>query len=262
MMEEKIARLGNGKEEFRQFLNANIRSFSPVREKTRYYFCKYLYYYLEDKIGQYTQALGKSLPAQEYLAELAVFKGVTQLKRKKRSPRETRDFLMEAGISCREIFDDFNYFYFGYVSLDWLDVLMEYYGNLEDLPALQKKKLAQALRHYYPKMESLGDEEILNWQMKRAKKRKRNWMRSTRWTAQTGAISATAPEKTPCANISKARWIWTGPPSSASFCIFGKSTRLCDSLRVTKERLDEILLECGFSKLMAEHDFDDSFCVI
>ena len=37
---------------------------------------------------------------------------------------------------------------------------------------------------------------------------------------------------------------------------FGKSTRLCDSLRVTKERLDAILLECGFSKLMAEHDFD------
>ena len=25
---------------------------------------------------------------------------------------------------------------------------------------------------------------------------------------------------------------------------------------MTKERLDEILLECGFSKLMAEHDFD------
>ena len=54
---------------------------------------------------------------------------MTQLKLKKRSPRETRDFLMEAGISCREIFDDFNYFYFGYVSLDWLDVLMEYYGK-------------------------------------------------------------------------------------------------------------------------------------
>ena len=69
-MEEKIARLETGRKEFRQFLNANIRSFSPVREKTRYYFCKYLYYYLEDKIGQYTQALGKSLPAQEYLAEL------------------------------------------------------------------------------------------------------------------------------------------------------------------------------------------------
>lgn len=257
VMEEKIARLGSGKEEFRQFLNANIRSFSPVREKTRYYFCKYLYYYLEDKIGQYTQAMEKSLPAQEYLAELAVFKGVTQLKRKKRSPRETRDFLMEAGISCREIFDDFNYFYFGYVSLDWLDVLMEYYGNLEDLPAMQKKKMAQALRHYYPKMESLGDEEILKWQMEKSEKEEEELDTVYSLDGTDRGYQRNRSGENTVRKYIKGALDLDRTTFICFLLFFGKSTRLCDSLRVTKERLDEILLECGFSKLMAEHDFDD-----
>ena len=67
---------------------------------------------------------------------------------------EIRDFLMHTGISCREIFDNLNYFYFGYISLDWLEVLMEYYGNIDALCDLQRQKLAESLRHYDPKLKN------------------------------------------------------------------------------------------------------------
>lgn len=93
-----------------------------MREKARYYFCKYLYFYLRHKIEDFLVSQSSSMNSPKALSELSVFKGITQLKRKKMSVDEIRDFLMHTGISCREIFDNLNYFYFGYISLDWLEV--------------------------------------------------------------------------------------------------------------------------------------------
>ena len=46
-LEQKLAGTDSGLQAFREFLISNIASFSTAREKTRYYFCKYLLYYLD-----------------------------------------------------------------------------------------------------------------------------------------------------------------------------------------------------------------------
>ena len=147
-LERKIEEVPTGQEGFRQFLSENVKAFSTVREKTRYYFCKYLYYMLVSRAEAYAEALENDMMAEDAFSSLMVFKGASRLKRKKYTPEESRSFLMNADISCGEIFDAFNYFYFEYVSLDWMQVLLEYYGNVNSLPEETKKTLAEHLRRY------------------------------------------------------------------------------------------------------------------
>ena len=68
------------------------------------------------------------------------------------------------------VFDNFNYFYFGYVSLDWLEVLLESYGDLKHLPHHQKKRLAESLRHYDSHLRGLSDEEVLSLKIQQMQK--------------------------------------------------------------------------------------------
>lgn len=255
-LENRIACLGSGKEEFQQFLNTNIQSFSPVREKTRYYFCKYLYYYLKEKANGYLEVLKSASRTQEHLADLTVFKGVTQLKRKKRSLEETKEFLWEAGISCREIFDDFNYFYFGYVSLDWLEVLMEYYGNVQKLPQEHRKRLAESLRHYYPVLKGLDDEAVLNWQAEKSRKEEEELDAIYSLDGSDRGYQRNRSGENTVRKYIKGALDLDRTTFICFLLFFGKTSSLADSLRITRERLDNILLECGFSKLVEDHDFD------
>ena len=41
------------KKNFIAFMNENQKQFSEVREKARYYFCKYLYFYIEERCENY-----------------------------------------------------------------------------------------------------------------------------------------------------------------------------------------------------------------
>ena len=52
-MEHQIKEIETDIGRFRQFLQNNLHAFSLVREKTRYYFCKYLSFYLENIINNY-----------------------------------------------------------------------------------------------------------------------------------------------------------------------------------------------------------------
>ena len=50
-LQEQMLAAVLGKSDFRSFLMENIQSFSTVREKTRYYFCKYLEMFLQDTVS-------------------------------------------------------------------------------------------------------------------------------------------------------------------------------------------------------------------
>ena len=140
----------------------NIHSFSAVREKARYYFCKYLNYYIIEKIENYTQAIKCGEGKEQALSELLILKGISSLRRKNVTLDEAQDILKQASISCGNLYDAFNYYYFEYVSSDWMEVLLDYYGgNIMLLPQKQKQKLVQSLKAYYPKWKSLTDEEII-----------------------------------------------------------------------------------------------------
>lgn len=117
-LDEEIAQLKDDKEKFKEFIKINVGSFSAVREKTRYYFCKYLYYYLVRKVENYFTAKNSNFGKSQAVEDLMVFKGVTRLKRKNMSSEQEKEVLYSSNISCGELFDAFHYFYYEYVSLD------------------------------------------------------------------------------------------------------------------------------------------------
>ena len=47
------------------------------------------------------------------------------------SLEEKKEYLENTALTPGGIFDEFNYFYFGYVSVDWMEILFELYGNFE-----------------------------------------------------------------------------------------------------------------------------------
>lgn len=156
-------------EEFLEYINSNIRSFSTVREKTRYYFCKYLYYYLDQKIEEFIKISSKgvrSMP-EDILEGLYLFKGGIKLKRNTLSDLQVRNYLEDTQISCGVLYSEFNEFFFGYVSLDWMHILLEQAGNLQKLPQNKVYKLANAARYYDKKYKDLDDlaviEELDKW---------------------------------------------------------------------------------------------------
>lgn len=110
------------------------------------------------RIKQYVSALESDIAVEDAFSDLVVLKGISRLKRKKHTPEEAMEFLTGADISCGEIFDAFNYFYFEYLSLDWMQVLLEYYGNVAELPDSAVKTLAGYLRAYDPKTYSAKDD--------------------------------------------------------------------------------------------------------
>jgi len=140
IIENKLTALDSDVAALRAFLLSNIAVFSTVREKTRYYFCKYLYYYLNGKIEAYFRAYRKGHNVEDALSGLLPLKIVTTLRRNPSMPEEEkRKRIQESAISSGAIFDEFNYFYFGYISIDWVEILMECYQSVAEIPAIHKR---------------------------------------------------------------------------------------------------------------------------
>lgn len=257
VMEKKIQEVSGSKEDFIGFLTRNVASFSVVREKTRYYFCKYLFYDLNARIERYADACRTGTRADGGLADLAVFKGVSQLHRKKMTPEQSRELLEQVGISCGEIFDAFNYFYFEYVSLDWMEVLIEYYGNMNSLPLHQKKKLASSLRHYNPEYGKLTDAEILTKKQMELDDRERELDQIYSLGGNGRGYQRNRVGENTIRKFIKGTLDIDRSTLICFLLFFSSDAGLPAELAVTRGRLGEILLECGFSSLNETDDFDD-----
>ena len=260
-MQEEIVKASLGQSGFLAFLQTNLESFSLSREKTRYYFCKYLLAFLDNRIASYMAALEKEQFNDEIMAEvmadLSVFKGITKLKRKRLSVQESREFFESASISCGEIFEAFNYFYYGYVSMDWMQVLTEYYGDITRLPDEIKTKLASSLRRYNPSQyKKMSDEQVLTCYMQEeeAGEAKLDEIYAASGESkgyQTGRAGENAVRKYIKGVIDIDR------TTLICFLLFFTSACDTDEGRVLDEqRLSEILIECGFPKLRASDGFD------
>ena len=161
-MESSVAGF-EGSEELITYLRSNIAAFSTVREKTRYYFCKYLYFYLDRKINNYLKIASRKTEdrLEDVMDELSVFKGAARIKKRSMSDEKIRDYLENAPISCGVLYAEFNEFFFDYVSLDWMNVLLEQAGDLRHLPGSSVRKLADAARHYDRKYRGMDDLSII-----------------------------------------------------------------------------------------------------
>ena len=242
-----------GVEDLRAFLTANLRSFSAVREKTRYYFCKYLYYWLNRRIDNYFVACARGRGVDEALSELLCLKVVTALRRNLTMPEDKkRTLIHESAISCGEIFDAFNYFYFGYVSVDWVEVLLECYENVESIPASHKSSLASIFRKGRPEWKDRTDDEVIALKM-----------------AEAEALENAAYARDGARGYGKKRdgenalykYIQGSRDIDRTMLVcfllfFASDGEMPPEHRLSVGRLQDILAQCGYETLDVENDFD------
>ncbi len=90
--EHRTAKLGSSlsmtkdRKDFIKFLLRNAAQYSFVRESSRYYFCKYLMYYLDTRKSDYLRALETGRDIGRAFRNLAVFRVQTALDRRKSWP--------------------------------------------------------------------------------------------------------------------------------------------------------------------------------
>ena len=256
MMDEGLAE-ASSVADLKRFLAANLKSFSGVREKSRYYFCKYLYYYLNRRIENYFKTCRNGLGVETALSELLSLKAVTALRRKKTMPEEEkRALLRESAISCGEIFDEFNYFYFEYVSIDWVEILMEYYGEAAAVPPTQKKRLAQVFRRGRPDWKKLDDEAVIKAKLEEMEEREEKLQEIYARDSKTKGYG-----KNRSGELAVYRYIQGTMDLERTTLIcfllfFASDGDMPAQHRLTVDRLDRILLQCGFSALQTDSDFD------
>lgn len=256
-LEKSICSLEGGNEQFRMFLLQNINEFSGVREKARYYFCKYLYYYIEEKIDAYVEAASTGVGIEQALSDLLILKGITSLRRKKMNSDEIRAKLENASVSCGNLYDAFNYFYFDYVSSDWMEVLLEYYGgNLLDLPPEQKMELAQAIKVYHPKWKNLGDEEVLIAKWRELQKEQELLDKAYALDGSGRGYQINRSGEKSVRNYIKGGVDIDRTTLICYLIFFGKELHVESDQKITLRRLNQILQECGYGKLREQDEFD------
>ena len=255
-LEKEILSAEPDEEAFREFMRINVQSFSRVRQKTRYYLCKYLYYDLTTRIARYLTALQNGCVKEAVMESLSVFRGISVLKRKKHSPVQAREVLENAAISMGEIFDSFNYFYFGYATLDWMTILIENYDSPEALSDRQKRAILRSARHYLPELSGLSDREAIEriWQLENEKEDELDRIYSL--DSKTRGYQRGRGGENTFRKYLRGQ-LDTDRTTLISFLLFfGSESDLPEEQRITKDRLSFILEECGFAPLREQDEFD------
>lgn len=147
-MDAELKKLGPDKAGLLGFLEQNLACFSVTREKARYYFCKYLYYYLQSIIGQFFSARRSGVEESFYREQLcSLIKVKAYLDRHRTDPAERiSEELRRSALSLGGIFDSFCFFFFGYVTEEWQNLLDEVFEEgSASIPAPVKRKYLRSL---------------------------------------------------------------------------------------------------------------------
>lgn len=252
-LDQQLSAAGDSVDQLQSVLLENIHAFSTMREKTRYYFCKYMYYYLNRRIENYFAACRRNRGVDEALSDLLSLKVVTVLRRNKRMPEEEkRQKIYQSAISCGEIFDEFNYFYFGYVSVDWVEMLMECYQSVDEIPAAQKKSLAAVLRKGRPEMKLWSDARVIQTRLREMESAEDD---AYALEGSRGYGKNRAGEHA----LHKYMQGTLDIDRTALICFllfFASDASMPDAHRLTVPRLQAILSRCGYAALDIENDFD------
>ncbi len=253
-MEQRIVDAAAGQLDFESFLRENFRAFSQVREKSRYYFCKYLYYNLSQRIETYLQAVPQD---EEAFSILQPFKGIQELRRKKHTQEEVRAFLHKTELSCGGIFDAFNEMFFEYISSDWITVLSEAFGTLLDLPEKDRHRIAASFRRQDPKTyASLSDSEILQRKQKEIDRREEDLDEAFALEGGSRGYQKNRSGENAVRNYIKGTLDLDRTTLVCFLLFFGKDTSFSEDLAITEARLNAILSACGFPVLRPEVEFD------
>ena len=251
----KISRLPRNDEMFYLFMEENAFMFSSIREKARYYFCRYMLAYIDSRIDQYLESLSSGTGKDYAISELIVLKNISQLKRRKMNAYEAESLLRFSDISFGNLYDAFNYYYFEYVSNDWMDVLIDYYGgNLSQLPPGDKKELARAIRLYNPKWAALSDDRVLREKQKDMERQEREMDRIFSLSNPGAGYQRNRAGENSLRKYVKGSLDIDRITLLCYLLFFTQSSG--KRTRITLQRMNQILHSCGFMTLQSDQDFD------
>ncbi len=247
-LNEKIQTLNPDYNSFFQFYASVIDDFTDVHEKARYYFCKFFYYHLTEKIEYYISNVGNHVPTQDDLTGLLPIKAESALRRRAVKSTDIMGVLRNCALSPGALFEEFNYYFFGYVSTDWVELFLENVTDAAELLPEQIHKLADAIRNMPSKknkkeMEKIEDIDIV---------RRRICELQQMEKPPNSRRGETAIRKYLRGDLDLDR--------TTLICFllyFGTSVISRNDIKLSVGRLDEILDECGFSMLRHKNAFDE-----
>ena len=256
MIEGDLKGLTGGEAAFYAYMRANLREFSGVREKTRYYFCKYLYYYLNRKMENYLQAEKNGFSREEMYSELTVFKGISELGRKQMSEQEARDLLRGAALSCGGIYDAFNQYYFDYTSADWMEVMIDYYGDIRQIPEKDREELVRSLRAYNKEWAGLSDEEVLAEKCRELEEREALLDQVYSLDGSSKGYQQNRSGEKSVRNYIRGGLDIDRTTLICYLLFFGSAAEPPAGQEITEQRLNDILEECHMPRLRPSEPFD------
>lgn len=258
----------NDEGDFFRFMSENSVKFSAVREAARYYFCKYLYHYIKEKCEKYLGACGTSKASEKYaLEELTFLKPLTKLKKEldrkktKMSVEDRREYLENAALTPGGIFDEFNYFYFGYVSADWIELLFELYDDFTEWSEEDRIRIARGLGLI---SSASGRDDIKNALEKLSEMAEAERIRQEQLDMDHERGSDTVSKTYQRGRVGEdyfRDFILGRKDINRSTLIFfllfvNARVKLDDDSRITIPRLNRILLNCGMPQLRPDRQFD------
>ena len=260
MAQSDLEKLGKDKQEFYNYLIRNTHTFSSAREKTRYYFCKYLTYLLHTNIDTYFTKLERALnkyEREEVLEKLTFFSANAELSRHATfSESEARAVISSSALSLYSIYDAFDSFYFEYLSDNWVeyrlldyDYSVESYAKLSDL---EKRDYTSLLRKQYPKLKNLTDTELVSAVQKLRSDEEEKLDASTRDIPSRVGENFLRKVLRGERDLDRTTFI-------AFLLFFGTESEIPEIHRIHETRLNGILHECGFPILDKENDCDVFF---
>ena len=245
-------------EDYIEYLRSNINQFSSVREKTRYYFCKYLFYYLERKIENYIKIASRGIQyrIEDIMDELSIFKGASKIKKSAMKENQVQEFLENAPISCGVLYAEFNEFFFDYVSLDWMHILLEQAGDLNNLPSQNVKKIANAARHYDKNYKKKTDLEIILDLNKKMEDHEQELDEEASLDSKNRGYQKNRMGENTVRKYLKGALDLDRTTFICFLLFFGSDLIKPARLFIDRKRLDQILAESGFRELDQYDDFD------
>ena len=251
-LEMALRQVGDA-QDLQRFLLANIQSFSSVREKTRYYFCKYLTYWINRRVERYFTACVRNQGIDDALSELLCLKVVTALRRKKTMPVEEKRALIQGSfISCSEIFNSFNSFFFEYVSTDWVESLLTCYEGIREFPPRHKAAIAGVLRTAHPDWKEKTDDALI----KRAIREREAALERAGSRNRTHSVGKNREGENAVYRYIRGSLDIDRTVLICFLLFFASDAKMPDAHKLNLDRLQHILAQCGYPRLDIEKDFD------
>ncbi len=261
VMQKKLEKAAAAGISFESYIENNKKEFRTVREKSRYYFCKYLSYYIDaaaDSIISYAGKARKERAAMDVLdlVSLDLFRGTQKIRKYRMEEQEILEMINESALSLGTLFDAFNEFFCGYVTMSWMDILMEMYeGHLTEITGPEREILINAIRNSHPEWNHMSEKELLAAQEDELETREDELDREYSDSSASGYQKGRSGENTIRKYI-KGTLDIDRTTLVCFLLFFAAKGRVPKGQEMDAERLSEMLINSGYSGLDTENDFD------